>query len=108
MKTRNILTVAAMMAVTSFVFAQELDEATVVRGAELSRRAAAEYVQGVQSRGVGATLKHFAGNDRESTRKYEKNIVGERSFREIYLRGFERAVKEAKPCAPARRASAAW
>ncbi len=60
---------------------------------------AAEYVKGVQSRGVGATLKHFAGNNREATRRYEKDIVGERAFREIYLRGFERAVKEAKPWA---------
>ena len=61
--------------------------------------AASEYVKGVQSRGVGATLKHFAGNNRETTRKYEKNIVGERAFREIYLRGFERAVKDARPWA---------
>ena len=60
---------------------------------------AAEYVRGVQSCGVGATLKHFADNNRETTRKYEKDVVGERAFREIYLRGFERAVKEAKPWA---------
>ncbi len=60
---------------------------------------AAEYVKGVQARGVGATIKHFAGNNREATRQFEKNVVGERAFREIYLRGFERAVKEAKPWA---------
>jgi len=60
---------------------------------------AAEYVKGVQSKGVGATVKHFAGNGRESTRKVEKDIVSERAFREIYLRGFERAIKEAEPWA---------
>lgn len=60
---------------------------------------AREYVLGVQSRGVGATVKHFAGNNREETRRYEQDVVGERAFREIYLRGFERAVKEARPWA---------
>ena len=58
---------------------------------------AAEYVKGVQSQGVGATVKHFAGNEREALRKIEKDIVSERAFREIYLRGFERAIKEADP-----------
>ena len=60
---------------------------------------AAEYVKGVQSHGVGATVKHFAGNGRETARKIEKDIVSERAFREIYLRGFERAIKEADPWA---------
>ena len=61
--------------------------------------AAAAYVRGVQSRGVGATLKHFAGNGRETTRRIQKDVVSERAFREIYLRGFERAVKDAAPWA---------
>ena len=61
--------------------------------------AASAYVAGVQSRGVGATLKHFAGNGRETTRRIEKDVVCERAFREIYLRGFERAVKTAGPWA---------
>ena len=60
---------------------------------------AAEYVKGVQRNGVGATVKHFAGNGRETTRQIEKNVVGERAFREIYLRGFERVIKEAEPWA---------
>ena len=60
---------------------------------------AAAYVKGVQKNGVGATIKHFAGNGRELTRKTELDIVSERAFREIYLRGFERAVREADPWA---------
>ena len=58
---------------------------------------AAEYVKGVQANGVGATIKHFAGNGREAARGIEKDVVSERAFREIYLRGFERAIKEADP-----------
>ena len=60
---------------------------------------AGAYVRGVQSQGVGATVKHFAGNNRETTRKFESDIVSERAFREIYLRGFERAISIGKPWA---------
>ena len=58
---------------------------------------ASAYVKGVQAHGVGATVKHFAGNGREYVRRIEQDIVSERAMREIYLRGFERAIKEAKP-----------
>ena len=60
---------------------------------------ASAYVKGVQSHGVGATLKHFAGNNREHERRIGMDIVSERAFREIYLRGFERAVKTSDPWA---------
>ena len=60
---------------------------------------ATAYVEGVQKNGVGATIKHFAGNNRETARRIEKDVVSERAFREIYLRGFERAVKESRPWA---------
>ena len=60
---------------------------------------AAVFVKGVQENGVGATVKHFAGNNREMARRIEKDVVSERAFREIYLRGFERAVREGRPWA---------
>jgi beta-glucosidase len=55
------------------------------------------YIKGVQSTGVGATLKHFVCNNAEFERLSMDSIVEERALREIYLAVFERIVKEANP-----------
>ena len=63
----------------------------------LTGELAAAMIIGLQSEGVGASLKHYAVNNQERRRMTINAVVDERALREIYLAGFERAVKKGKP-----------
>ena len=63
----------------------------------LSGRMATAYILGLQSRGVGACIKHFVCNESEFERQTISSVVSERPLREIYLKPFEMALRDANP-----------
>ena len=63
----------------------------------LAGKLAAGFIKGIQSVGVGSSLKHFAANSQEKCRLNSNGIMDERTLREIYLTAFEIAVKESRP-----------
>lgn len=65
----------------------------------LTGKLAAQYIKGLQDKGVAATIKHFVGNEQETHRLTIDSLMTERTLRELYLRPFEIAIREANPWA---------
>lgn len=63
----------------------------------LAGKLAAAYIRGIQSNGIAACPKHFAVNSQETLRMHSDSVLDERTLRELYLTGFEIAVKEGRP-----------